>query len=446
MPEPQHAGDYNIVSFLVHSHIEDEPINIAAHISEIEIYENIELPYLTGTFNMKDDLSMYDSLISWNGTEMVDITFESPENIGNFITKRFTVVEIIDTAKATENIEGLEIKIIETNCFNNNMMQINSTYTGTPEQIIKKILKDNLDMEMETDDMPGIKPYQEPMKFVVPFITPFEACEIIRSRMSTDLGLPYFLYSTLNTRNLQLKSLEEMLRTPSINKTAPYRFSQSFNQSTASAAAEENLINVSAYSSAHKQNSLLLMAAGATAGQHSITNITTGQTTKYTFDVDDLFRSMTDVDLIKKGTIPVHHSQYKFNNKMMNKYNTKNVHRAVMNDTYTGINNIHQDNGADGFRLAACNNALRNMLFKTSMNIRVPGRLYLIGSNASLGRQIDFIYPSNNTLIEGSSNVTASEVEDKKRSGVFIIYTARHHFNDQQHNVDMSCVKLGNRK
>ena len=445
MSDIQSAADYNIISFMVHSHRHEKPINIAAHVSELEIYENIELPYLTGTFNMKDDLSMYDG-ISWNGTEMIDIGFESPENVGNILSKRFTVAEIVDTAKASENIEGLEIKIIETNCFNNNMMQINKAYTGTPDQIIKKILKDNLDMDMEDDDMPGVKPYQETMKFVVPFMTPFQACEEIRARMSTDLGLPYFLYSTLNYPNLQLKSLEEMLNTPSINSHAPYRFSQAFNQSTISVASDENVINVSAYSSTHKQSSLMLMASGSTAGQHSITNMTTGQITKYNWDVDDLFNSMTEVGLIKKDTIPVHHSKYKFNGKLMNEYNTRNVHRAVMNDTYTGINNIHQAGGASAFRLAACNNALRNMLFKTSMNIRVPGRLYLTGHNASLGRQIDFIYPSNNTIPEGESDVTADEVEDKKRSGVFIIYTARHHFNDQQHNVDMSCVKLGNRK
>jgi len=155
---------------------------------------------------------------------------------------------------------------------------------------------------------------------------------------------------------------------------------------------------------------------------------------------------MSQIQLIRKDTLPVHHSRYKFMGKLMNEYNTKNVHRAVANDTYTDINNIHQETNTGSFRLAACNNALRNMLFKTSMNIRVPGRLYLIGANASLGRQIDFIYPSNNTIPEGKTNVTADEVEDKKRSGVFIIYTARHHFNDQQHNVDMSCVKLGNRK
>ena len=52
------------------------------------------------------------------------------------------------------------------------------------------------------------------------------------------------------------------------------------NQLT-SVAAEENAINVSAYSSMHKQNSLALMTSGSTAGQHSITDITTGQTIKY---------------------------------------------------------------------------------------------------------------------------------------------------------------------
>jgi len=445
MSAPNSAGDYDIISVLVHSHKHEKPINIASHVSEIEIYENIELAYLTGTFNMKDDLSMYDGF-SWNGTEMIDISFESPENVGNIISKRFTIAKIIDTAKSSENIEAVEIKIVETNCFNNQMQKINKCYTGTPEQIIKNILKDNLDMDMADEDMPGVKCYQKTMKFIVPNLSPLQACEIIRSRMSTDLGLPYFLYATLNTRNVQLKSLDEMLRTPSINKTAPYRYSQVYNQSTTSIQSDENVINVSDYSSTDKQSSIRLMATGATAGQHSVTDMTTGQTLEYTFDVEDLFENMIADQLITKDTTPVHHSKYKFKGKLMNEYNTFNRHKAVGNGTYNGVNNIHQEENAGAFRLAACNNALRHMMFKTSMSIRVPGRLYLIGSNASLGRQIDFIYPSNQTIQEGSSNVSAAELEDKKRSGVFIIYTARHHFNEQQHNVDMSCVKLGNRK
>ena len=127
---------------------------------------------------MKDDLSIYDG-ISWNGTEMIDITFESPENIGHYITKRFTVAEIIDTKKATDNIEAIEIKIIETNAFNNGLMQINKAYSGTPDEIIKKILKDNLDMDMQEDDMPNIKPFQKPMKFLTANLKVLIQMEII---------------------------------------------------------------------------------------------------------------------------------------------------------------------------------------------------------------------------------------------------------------------------
>ena len=354
----QYAGEYILkeASLVTSSGV---TIDLTGTILGIEIYENIELPYLTGTFSMKDDLNIYDG-IDFNGTEMVEISFESVHNFGVIITKQFTVSEIVSSAKATENIEAFEIKMIETNAFNNTMMQINKAYTGTPDQIIKKILKDNLDIDMAEEDMPSVKQYQEPMKFVVPFLTPFEACEVIRSKMSTDLGLPYFLYSTLNYNTLQLKSLEEMLKTPSINSSAPYRFSQAYNQSMTSVGATENAINVSAYTSAHSHNSLALMSTGSTAGQHSITDMTTGQTIKYNFDVDELFANMAQVQLIKDDTVPVHHSQYQFNGKMMNEYNTKNVHRAVANDTYTDINNIHQETNAGAFRLDACNHALRN--------------------------------------------------------------------------------------
>jgi hypothetical protein len=111
MAEAQHAGDFNIVSFLVYSHKHEEPIDIVSHVDELEIYENITLPYLTGTFSMKDDMRFYDG-VGINGTEMIEITLESPENVGHQILKRFTIAQIIGGAKATDNIEALEIKII----------------------------------------------------------------------------------------------------------------------------------------------------------------------------------------------------------------------------------------------------------------------------------------------------------------------------------------------
>ena len=443
MADVQHAGDYRIISFLIYSYKHDNPIDIVAHVDEIEIYENIGLPFLTGNFLMKDDMRFYDG-VSINGTEMIEITLESPENVGVQILKRFTISEVVVATKTTNNIEVLKIKIVENNYFNNNLMKINKTYTGTPDIIVQNILRDNLGIEME---LPVIKPFQQLMKIVVPYQTPFDACAWVCSMMSTELGLPYFLFATLNDDNLQLKSLEEMLRNPAWNKASPYRFSSAYNQTTTSIKADENAFNVGAYSGYHKEDTMTLMERGATAGLRSITDMTTGQNIDYHFDVDTLFQELSEMEIIDRDHEPVFHAKYVFNGKSMNEYNTFHSHIVVANKTYGNkFNNIYEETSIGAYRLHSCRSALLRMIMKSSINIRVPGRMYMTGHNASIGRQIDFIYPANNSNIENQASASDQDQIDKKRSGTYIIYTARHHFNQRQHNVDMSCVKLGNRK
>jgi hypothetical protein len=325
-------------------------------------------------------------------------------------------------------------------------MQINKAYSGTPDVIIAKILKDNLNLDMLESDLPAIKPYQKTMKVVIPYMTPFAAAAWVCSTMSTELGLPYFLFATLNDENIQLKSLEEMLRNPAWNKESPYRFSAAYNQSTTKLASDKNVFNVGAYSSNSKENTFSLMANGSTAGLRSITDATSGQLIDYSFDVDTLFQDLSETEIIDVDHEPVFHALYDFNNKPMNEYNTFNSHRIVSNQTYNGVSNIYEETSTGAYRLHACKNALHNMMRKSSINIRVPGIMYMVGANASIGRQIDFIYPANNTNMISQSSASDEDIIDKKRSGTYIIYTARHHFNDTQHNVDMSCVKLGNRK
>ena len=299
---------------------------------------------------------------------------------------------------------------------------------------------------MLESDLPAIKPYQKTMKVVIPYMTPFEAAAWVCSTMSTELGLPYFLFTTLNDENIQLKSLEEMLRNPAWNKHAPYRFSAAYNQATTALASDNNVFNVGAYSGQAKESVLALMASGSTAGSRSITDATTGQLIDYFFNVDTLFQELSEMEIIDIDHEPVFHSKYNFNGKPMNEYNTSNSHRIVANQTYNGISNIYEETSTGAYRLHACKNALHNMMRKSSINIRVPGIMYMTGTNASIGRQIDFIYPANNTNVTSQSSATDEDAIDKKRSGTYVIYTARHHFVDTQHNVDMSCVKLGNRK
>ena len=56
---------------MVSSHKHDLPIELAASVDEIELFENMDLPYLTGSFTMKDDMRFYDG-VNVNGTEKID--------------------------------------------------------------------------------------------------------------------------------------------------------------------------------------------------------------------------------------------------------------------------------------------------------------------------------------------------------------------------------------
>jgi len=442
MADTQHAGDYRIVSFLVYSHRHDLPIEIVTNVDEIEIYENINTPYLTGTFTMKDDTRFYDG-VNINGTEMIEIVFESPESVGNQILKRFTIEKIISTAKSADNIEALEIAIIENCFFNSTLMRINKAYTGTPDIIIAKILKDTLNLVV---DLPVVKPFQKTMKVVIPYMTPFDAASWICTTMSTELGLPYYLYATLNDENIQLRSLEEMLRNPAWNKNSPYRFSASYNQTTTSRTSDQNVFNVSAYKAFNNQNTLELMAMGSTAGSRSITDMTSGQVIDYHFNVDTIFQELSEMQIIDTDHEPIFHSEYIYDGKSMNEYNTFNSHQIVANQTYNDASNIYEETSIGAYRLHACKSALHNMLRKGLINIKVPGIMFMTGFNGTIGRQIDFVYPANNTDVISQSNVSEQDAIDKKRSGTYIVFTSRHHFNGTEHNVDMSCVKLGNRK
>ena len=437
----QHAGDYKLTSVLLSSHNHSVPIDITSAVDEIELFENISNPYLSGSFTMKDDMRFYDG-VGINGTEMIEITLESPRN-EDVIVKNFSLVAVNSTVKTTDNIEILDIKIVENKYFNNNLMLINKAYTGTPDIIIAKILKDNLNLDI---DLPAIKPYQKTIKVVIPYMRPFAAAAWVCSTMSTELGLPYFLFATINDKNIQLKSLEEIIRSPAWNRHAPYRFSAAYNQTTTKVDDDLNAFNVSSYSSMHKEDVLSLIGTGSTAGLRSITDATSGQLINYSFNVDTLFQELLETELIDTDHEPVFTSKYIFNGKEMNEYNSFNSHKIVSNQTYKGVANIYEETSTGAYRLHACKNALHNMIMKTSISIRVPGIMYMVGINASIGKQIDFIYPANNTNIASKSSVSDEDVIDKKRSGTYVIYTARHHFIDTQHNVDMSCVKLGNRK
>lgn len=439
----QSPSDYILEEFTIISPKLTQPLAITGLIGELAIYENLELPYLTGQVLIRDDARLYDG-IEFNGTEICRISLKCSIENSKTITKFFTLHNVATTTKTSDTVEILALQLIETNAFHDNAIRVNKCYNGTPDNIIRKILQDHLviDNDEETNSIsgisgPAVKPYQSPFKCIIPNYTPFQACDWILKKMTTSLGLPYYLYSTLNGENLQLRSFEEMLTQDVWNIDTPYRYNTAHAQSEGG-NNEAMLFNVINYGITDKENVLKLLRNGSIGSQHNITDITSGQQIKFHHDIDRTLIKLVEANIINSSEDPIHHSFYRIaSNDKISEMNNLNVSKIIGNDTYNGIRNYHEEKDAGGLNVYAIQNAIQNLMFKSSINFTVHGLPYLPYSNASIGRKIRFEYTATDQF---------GPHADKKRSGDYVIYSARHLFADKRHTVDMSAVKLGNPK
>ena len=416
-------------------------VEIANLIAQLEIYENIERPFLTGRIMVRDDANFIDG-ISFNGTERCRIVIEQPLTDGLSIELNFILRKIDAVRKVNDQTEIISISLLEESAFNSQLRKLSKSYTGNPETIIEKIFADsNLSL-----DMPKISSAQsEQIKYLIPNLTAFQAADTLKSRASTDNGMPFFLFKTMNEPNIKFQSLEEIMATPPWNENKPYRFSQAFTNHALNLTKEELSYIVEKFSYATRDDVMTLVEAGAVTGNVDMIDLTSGVKETFTFNAQDMFQRLYDANILSSSEVPVLSSAYK--NDYIDLTNAKsiNISRVIMNSTYNDYKNLLQEETAAAFKLDVVRRALNNLLFKNSISITVPGVHYLTGVNKSIGTQINFFYHNNDSTVMDDL-ASEEELKDKKRSGKYVIYAARHLFVMNKHTVDLQAVKLGTEK
>ena len=441
MPEPitaqQSPYDFILESFIITSHRHDKPIDVTTSISIFEIFENIDRPYLTGNVIMRDDMRFYDG-VKINGTELCEITLSQPALDAVPVTLQFVIQYVKGTQKVGDQVEMIDFRIVEHTAFASSIHQFSKSYQGTPEQIIQNICTDHLSVDV---DMPKIKCSQSPMKVIIPYMNPYQACAWILERMSTSDGVPYFLFKTIKDKNLQLKSFDEMSRGKTWNKL-PYTYATSNLTSTSGSISSEQIFNVEACTQHASEGIYDLISNGAMGSKHTITDLGSGQSETFQHNLSDTYKSLESIGILEKGIEPsVTTGVYETSDGLaLEQMNNRNFHRLISNNTYNDWKNIYEEFDRASLKVDNTRRVIKKLLNKSSINITVPGLPYLMDEkNRSLGNNIDFIYIANNTSID-----TDADMIDKKRSGKYLVYAARHVFDEnQQHKTHLMGVKLG---
>lgn len=454
MPEPRDVSsgsqspvDYGLDSLIYMPNGEadaDDNISLGKTVFQVDIYEHMDRPFLSGTIVLRDDVRIYDKHFNVKGTERLQLTFSNSQQ-ENPIVKRFVLRKVVASKKTDETTEVLIFSIVEEVYFLDTVSRFSKAFKGTPDVIIQNMLKEGLNKEMI---VPTELPIQEAMRVVVPYWTPLTSAQWVTKRATTEFGFPYYLYATLFDKNITLKSMEEMFKDEVWNETR-FQYSQAANAQETSLTAKANLYNIMEFTQNNNEDSMLMMEKGAVGASYSVLDATTGVTESFRFNSEEFFR-----DIVVENDLLGEDTKGKFTGLMddettfgedsfkLSEKDGQTYDRVVMANTYNDVNNYYNSKNTGGYNLDATAKALRNIIGKSSAKIRVGGAIFMAGEkNRTVGTKIDIYFPNNNP-----DGILDGDTKDLKRSGEYVIHSCKHTFADERHTIDATIVKLGNVK
>jgi hypothetical protein len=273
------------------------------------------------------------------------------------------------------------------------------------------------------------------MKVIIPNLNAIEAMSWIKNRTCTSDGYPFYLYSTIADDYLTFIDLKTMLQEGSMNPNHPYTYSKS-SASTGSTISTKNRRTILQYKSSDNEDLLSLIRKGLIGAEYRFIDPTENDNNKFTFDVQ------TDVIKKIKGDLNVeslvYDEVYKHDGKSFNKYQSRSISMIGSTQAYS-MNSYMQSDSKEYYKSNIINKALDQLLKKNSIEITVNGTDLLGGdSNYTIGRKL------TTRFLRNMAPEDTDYFFDNKKSGDFLIFSAKHNISRESYTVSLSCVKLDN--
>jgi len=433
---------FQIQEILFDSGRHDQPFDIGPSVIELNIFEDIEKPYLTGTMLQVDNVG-FKSTVGITGAERISITFKAAT--GTLLTRKFIITAVQKEVASGERTDVRLLSFIEEHAYLDTLIKVSKAYRGEPVNIISDIVSSFLEKEVTLN----IGDAREPnIKVIVPNLNPLEATDWIRDKMATSLGSPFFFFATLRNEALSIAQLETLMVDDAWNKDKPYTYGHTSHNITLADKSDEvrKLFNVEHFSAEKIESSLKLAKIGGITANYNTVDLTSGE--MYTsLQASDIHVGRM-LDRIGQRLSNQEENGLSFNSDMvigttnkgrqqLKRYATRNF-TTIAADTYEDANSYSyekDDRARFGLRMKAAQ--LRTVLLNNVYKMTVPGVPYLIDPRAGVGSNIQVNFAKNTVVNERAGDI------DSERSGKFLVYKTRHQFvKPSKYSVHMNIVKL----
>jgi len=207
---------------------------IANNISDLEIFENIEKPYLTGQLSFIDTGGILER-INFTGSDIIEIDIQDAvsedENPISLVNRKFVIDRVLAIRKADgDGTNQIDLHLMELHGWIDQVINAGIVLGGDRQEMIRRLLVEFLPPSEGPQTEPGLKLIKSAgyadvhRRYIIPEnTTPLTACKTITESDTNVNGYPYFLYSAINNIGLRYQSLEQLLNEgPVLNENNPF--------------------------------------------------------------------------------------------------------------------------------------------------------------------------------------------------------------------------------
>ena len=447
----QSNSGFLLKSVLLVSERLTESVELNRIVTDVEVFEHIEKPYLTGRIMLIDDSSFYENA-DIQGTERIQLTIVSSEEDSTPIVKTFFMAKVEKIQKVQDNAQTLMIHLVEDIFYLSSLKNVNRHYTGSRSNIIGKIAQNFLNKRVFLTGKD-----KSVIEVIVPNLHPLEAMMWLNKKAVSSRGYPFYLYSTFVGDELRMENLGDILQRPALNAgedDAAFSISSLKAQDTMNVTAQRRIIENHQINS--QENLLDLIREGLISSKFEYIDTLTEDTRSIDYNSrTSLFKNLlNDGVLNEKQKNPQVDFAELIEDKTIDKFRPltctyiggsmafrdSDTAEGFTPFTYNAWNNSYGEyKTAADYKLNVISSTMDAILKKNPLIINLNGLEFIKGdAHRTIGNNI--------SIAVQSTHDQADDKVDRKKSGDYLIYSVRHMFKKtvDKYDVVMNCVKIGN--
>ena len=424
----QFAGDYTLDGVLIVGS-SGWKINVLSQIQELNIYQSLDAPYMSGNIMIADSEGVAEKL-PFLGQERLLFMLQTPSHGGtiNFNEYHAIIYNVETRFHSSIREQNLVINWTSLEHYKNIRTKISASFNGMISEIVEEILTDN--NYLATNKPIKIDVTKNIRKYVIPNLNPFQTIDLLRKEaISAEEQAPHYLFYE-NPEGFHFRTLDSLIGSQG-DLSVDHKRTYKFEPPQENEPPEDTVTTILHWEVEDNTNNFLSTKCGmfgSTLYYHDIFN---KNIQKFVFDyTKDSFaiRNSTNQEdkssgsLVSQGTIDMKKTITEFPDSKIF------VHPTASDN----LHSLGTDNNAEEWLQESISRELEQEYF--TLKIETYGN-----TDVMVGDMINVVIPSNKPIGESSG----TEAIDPILSGRYLITSLHHKVTppEQNHTMTMTIMK-----